>query len=187
MDHGKLFREFWPAAQFDAELTIRFIHTSFTAIPKVCILYAMFNCEPITLTFGTNMLFLIQLGFAAIIRGENPCQVHLIGIAIITFAILSGLAREVKRALNNKGLSQQGKLVQAAETGEVDAEGPSNVEYQLLDGDDDEGEDREQHPLVVLYDAISYGPDPSEDTESTGKRAEVFVDATLQKVVMGDL
>ena len=42
----------------------------------------------------------------------------------------------------NKGLSQQGKLVQAAETGEVDAEGPSDIQYQAL-LDDDEGVEEE--------------------------------------------
>ena len=34
--------------------------------------------------------------------GENPCRVHLIGILIIVFAFLSGLAREVKRAFKQK-------------------------------------------------------------------------------------
>ena len=80
------------------------------------------------------MLFLIQIAFAAIIRGENPCQVHLIGIGIITFGILSGLAREVKRAWHEKGLSQQGTLTQAAEMNQ----GQSSAEYHLFTGDDDD-------------------------------------------------
>ena len=134
------------------------------------------------------MLFLIQLAFAAIIRGENPCQVHIIGIAIITFAIISGLAREVKRSFNNKGLSQQGKLVQAAETGEVDAEGPSDIQYQALLDDDDEGVEGEEHPLMTLYNAISIGPDPSsEDEEMARKRINVFHDPELQKTIVGDI
>ena len=134
------------------------------------------------------MLFLIQIAFAAIIRGENPCQVHIIGIAIITFAIISGLAREVKRSFNNKGLSQQGKLVQAAETGEVDAEGPSDIQYQALLDDDDEGVEGEEHPLMTLYNAISSGPDPSsEDEEMAGKRINVFHDPGLQKIIVGDV
>ena len=117
--------------------------------------------------------FLIQLAFAAIIRGENPCQVHIIGIGIITFAIISGLAREVKRAFNNKGLSQQGTLTQAAETGGINAQGPSSAEYHLLLDDDDDEVEGEEHPLMTLYNAISIGPDPSSEDEETGQKIKV--------------
>ena len=113
--------------------------------------------------------FLIQLAFAAIIRGENPCQVHIIGIAIITFAIISGLAREVKRSFNNKGLSQQGKLVQAAETGEVDAEGPSDIQYQAL-LDDDEGVEGEEHPLMTCTMRLAAGQIPAVKTRKWQER-----------------
>ena len=134
----------------------------FTAIPKVCILYAMFNCEPLTLTFGTNMLFVISIAFAAIIMGENPCRVHMIGILIIVFAILSGLAREVKRAFKQKGLSQQGNLIQAVETGQVGAD----IEYELFteDGRDDDDGENETSGLLKFYDAIDYSTYNSDDT-----------------------
>ena len=132
------------------------------------------------------MLFLIQIAFAAIIRGENPCHVHLIGIGIITFGILSGLAREVKRAWHEKGLSQQGTLTQAAETGGINVQGQSSAEYHLFTGDDDDEVEPEEHPLMGLYDAIGYGPDPSEDEEYTGQKIKVFHDAALHKVVVGD-
>ena len=116
---------------------------------------------------------------------ENPCQVHLIGIAIITFGILSGLAREVKRAWHEKGLSQQGTLTQAAETGEINMRVNPMQNQSFIDGDDDD--EIEEHPLMALYDAISYGPDPSEDEEYSGQKIMVFHDADLHKVVVGDI
>eukprot|EP00943_MAST-04B_sp_MAST-4B-sp1_P009950 g9950.t1 len=126
----------------------------FTAIPKICILYAMFNCEPIILTFGTNLLFVIEIASAAIIRQENPCRVHLIGILIIVFSILSGLAREIKRSFAQKSLSQQGHLTVAAETGQAGVD----IGYRLLTDDVrivDE-DDNFKNPLLKFYDAIDY-------------------------------
>jgi hypothetical protein len=148
----------------------------FTAIPKVCILYAMFNCEPLTLTFGTNMLFVISIAFAAIIMGENPCRVHIIGILIIVFAILSGLAREVKRAFKHKGLSQQGNLIQAVETGQAGAD----IEYKLFteDGRDDNDEENKTSGLLKFYDAIDYSTyTGSSDDTTTYSDSKIAPDA----------
>lgn len=116
----------------------------------------MFNTEPIVLTFGTNLLFVIEIASAAIIRNENPCRVHLIGILIIVFAILSGLAREVKRSFAQKGLSQQGQLTQAAETGQAGVD----IGYRLFTDDVEvvavDDDDFTEHPLLKLYDVFDY-------------------------------
>ena len=100
---------FTSASSFKLWSTMLWYGPLFTALPKACILYAMFNCDPMVLAIGINLVFMVQI-LTAILRGENPCQIHSIGILIVAASILSAITREVKRAYAKKAASQQAKL-----------------------------------------------------------------------------